>query len=526
MPFPFERLPMRHAAFAICFACLAILASLTPQARLQAQSVEAARTPPANVSQKDTLAARLSTLWQQETLPTRAFAGLTVSDPATGQSLFSRNATYPFVPASITKLFSTALALRRLKPEYRMNTELLAGGPIDIATGTLRGDLILLGGGDPSLSSRRFPFSRETKDVRDYPIPAFEALVDELVTRGVRSIAGDVVGDDSAYIWSPFREGWAQDDALYGYGAPVSALTVNDNLVELIITPAPKAGAPAQVETLPQLPYYDILNRVLTTPAPADPIEWELAPGRQLLLRGSIAVGARPWRGKVAIDEPALYAAHYLRDALLRRGIAVSGSARARHLLAGDPEPAAPQLALLARHASPPVSEIVRSVNKESVNLFAELLLAEVARASTGLGSPERGLAELHRFLREIGIPADAVSLADASGLARLNLVSPQATILLLNSMWQSPERDAFLDSLPTGGKDGTLENRFTDSPLANQIRAKTGTLRGVNALSGYATTRSGRTLSFSVFVNNHLGSGRAARDFLDKIALAIAGAP
>lgn len=529
MPFSFARQILPLSLSPAPLAVLLLLVHPVSVRHAHAQALEVVSQAPAAASKEEALATRLSALWQRETLPARAFAGLAVSDPATGQTLFSRNAAYLFVPASNTKLFSTALAIHRLGPDYQMSTELLAGGSIDLATGRLHGDLILRGGGDPSLSSRRFPYSKETQHLRDYPIPGIEALIDEMASRGVRSIEGDVVGDDTAYTWSPLREGWAQDDALYGYGAPVSALTVNDNLVELIVTPAPKAGTLAQVEMRPALPYYDILNRVLTTPKPAGRIEWEREPGRQLVLRGSIAAGARAWRGSVAIDDPAFYAARYLRDALLRRGIGVSGTARARHRLSGDAAPAGtavPPLAVLARHLSPPLSEVIRTVNKESVNLFAELLLAEVARNETGDGSEEQGLNELRRFLKEIDIPPEAVSLADASGLARLNLVSPQATVLLLNAMWRGPNREFYADSLPLGGEDGTLEHRFAQSPLSGRIRAKTGSLRGVSALSGYAATRSGRILTFSAFVNNHAGSSRLAREFLDKIALEIAGAP
>ena len=476
---------------------------------------------------------RLSQLWDTETIPKRAFAGVVVLDAETGQTLFERNGSMLFTPASNAKLFSTALALSRLGPSHQMSTAIFANGSLSADTDILSGDLVLRGGGDPSVGSRHFPYSRETKNLRDYPLPAFESLADQVFAHGIRRIRGNVVGDDSAYQWEPFREGWAQDDALYDYGAPVSALTVNDNSLELTITPGKKPGMPAGIVIRPSMPYYDILNEIRTVSSNAGRVEWERTPNGELILRGDLAAGGRPTRIEVAIDDPALYAARYLRDALVRRGIAVEGTALAQHrweeesqpgIASGFPQgPAAlAEAAALATHDSPPLEVILRTVNKESMNLFAELLLCEVGRAKTGAGSREAGLLELRRLLKEFRVPSEGVALFDASGLARLNLVSPAATAQLLSAMWQGPYRAQWIDSLPVGGEDGTLEHRFGGSPRATAIHAKTGTLRGVGALSGYATTVSGRVLVFSAMVNNHAGSSRIARDFLDKIALEL----
>jgi D-alanyl-D-alanine carboxypeptidase/D-alanyl-D-alanine-endopeptidase (penicillin-binding protein 4) len=176
----------------------------------------------------------------------------------------------------------------------------------------------------------------------------------------------------------------------------------------------------------------------------------------------------------------------------------------------------------LARRESPALAEILRTTNKESVNLFAELLLLEVARVRTGNASRQGGIDELGRFLAELGIPPDAATLADGSGLARLSLVSPEATLRLLLAMWKSPHREVWLESLPLAGREGTLQRRLSNLPANGSVRAKSGTLRGVSALSGYATTPDGRSLAFSAFINNHPGAARAARDFLDKIALEL----
>jgi D-alanyl-D-alanine carboxypeptidase/D-alanyl-D-alanine-endopeptidase (penicillin-binding protein 4) len=529
---------MRFLVVRLVLLAMATLPGLAPLLAQAPASGPAPASSPAPAPPFAGLAGRLEAVWQREEFPKRAFVGFAVADPASGAILYSQNAAQLFVPASNAKLFSTALALTRLGPEYRQATEIFAEGAFSPATGVLQGDLVLRGGGDPSLSSRRFPYSRETEDIRDYPIPALEELADSLVARGLRHVTGDLVGDDTAYLWQPFHEGWAQDDALYDYGAPVSALSVNDNFLELTVTPASSPGEPASVSTRPALPYYDVLNRMVTRNGANGRIDWEIAPGHQLLVSGSVRPGARPWRGFVAIDDPALYAARYLRDALQRRGIRMDGAARARHRFLGEPAsaqgdgvpassaPSSPAGSPLVRRESPTLAEILRPTNKESVNLFAELLLCEVARVKNGVGSRQGGIDELRAFLAELGVSQDAANLADGSGLARLSLVSPQATLRLLLAMWNGPQRAAWLESLPIAGAEGTLERRLNGASKRVVIRAKTGTLRGVTGLSGYVIAADGRALAFSAFVNNHAGPARAAREFLDKMVTELASSP
>ncbi len=414
-----------------------------------------------------------------------------------------------------------------------METELRMEGELLPASGRLRGDLVLVGKGDPSIGGRIYPYSRDTARQRDHTLPALEDFVDAVLARGIQVIEGDIVGDDTAYLWEPFREGWAQDDALYEYGAPVSALTLNDNAVRITIRPATKVGDTAEITVQPESEYFDILNEVTTTKGATARLDWERVPGERLLiLRGELPPGSSPRVERVAVDDPALFTAHVLRQALLRRGIEVKGNARARHRLPAESDiPAAeaehqPSSSLIHVRLSPPLSELITVVNKESQNLHAELLLCEVARVKTGVGSRKEAFNEMRRFLAAAKVSPGAALLSDASGLARLNLVSPEATAGLLSAMWQSPHRDLWVASLPVGGDDGTLRNRFSGKPLASSISAKTGTLRGVTALGGYVRTRSGKVLAFSVMVNNHGGPSRQARAFLDTIALEIASLP
>ncbi len=480
------------------------------------------------------LAARLDRVFNREPVAQRALVGLAVAHPDSGQLVYSRNGNQLFVPASNTKLYSSALALSRLGPDHRLETMLTLEGEFYPATGELRGDLVLSGKGDPSISGRLYPYSAETARKRADPLSALEEFARAVHTRGIRVIHGDIVGDDTAYDWEPFREGWAQDDALYEYGAPVSALTLNDNAIRLTIRAGKQPGEPAEISVQPDTGYFDILNEVSTVKGAPSVIEWERVPPQRLLVvRGQLPVGAPPHAEWVAVDDSALFAAHAFRQVLLQKGVMVKGTARARHRMPSEPIGAVAQGTttaassnLLHLRLSPPLSELIGVVNKESQNLHAEMLLLEVARVKGGSGSRKQAFQEMRRFLIDAGVSVDAVHLADASGLARLNLVSPEASVALLSAMWKGPYRAIWVASLPAGGAEGTLRNRFGGNALASSVMAKTGTLRGVMALSGYVRTRSGRMLAFSAMVNNHGGPSSQSRAFLDTIALELASLP
>lgn len=520
----------RMCAAVLLVACGPAFSQTATEA-LPDRAVSAAN--PVKSSAVPELALRLNALWKRELVPQRAFVGAAVVDVSSGELLFSRNGSMLFVPASNAKLYSTALALSSLGPDYRMETELRMEGEFLPASGQLKGDLVLVGKGDPSIGGRQYPYSRDTERQRDDSLPGLEAFVDAVLARGIRVVEGDIIGDDTAYLWEPFHEGWAQDDALFEYGAPVSALTLNDNAVRLTIRAGAQPGEPVDITIQPESEYFDILNEVRTVKGATARLEWERIPGQRLLvLRGELPPGAPARLERVAVDDPALFTAHVLRQALLRRGVTVRGNARARHRLpaeaatgGGTPE-TLPVSTLVHLRLSPPLSELIMVVNKESQNLHAELLLREVARAKNGLGSRTDAISEMGRFLASAKVNRDGAILADASGLARLNLVSPESTAALLSAMWNGPHRDLWVASLPIGGDDGTLRNRFSGSPLASAVSAKTGTLRGVTALGGYARTRSGRVLAFSVMVNNHGGPSSQARAFLDTIAIEIASLP
>ncbi len=438
----------------------------------------------------------------------RALWGIQVVDLESGRTLYQLNQDRLFVPASNTKLFSTALGLTRLGPEYRYVTRVATEAPPDEA-GVVAGDLVLVGGGDPNLSSRVLPYERKS-EFRPDRLGAIEELAAEVVAAGVRRIEGNVVGDDSHWMWERWADTWAVEDISSDDGAPVTALGVNDNLVTLRI------HRDGTVDWDPAVPYYEIDNRARPG---AGRLQVKKEPGERVVhVWGALGEGHAEL---LAIDDPARYAAEALRAALVRQGITVLGPATSRHRVPWDVGEARTYGYTVASRSSWPLAEDLRVTNKVSQNLHAEMTLREVARVRRGLGSLEAARSEMKTFLREAGIGEGDYFLRDGSGLSRQNLVSPRAVVGLLSHLWKSRQRELWLDTLPVGAVDGTLHGRFVGTPAAEQVRAKTGTLTHVSALSGYLET-GGRTVAFSVLVNNYLGENAPIRGLIDRICLAV----
>jgi serine-type D-Ala-D-Ala carboxypeptidase/endopeptidase (penicillin-binding protein 4) len=445
--------------------------------------------------------------------------GLLIVDAETGETLYELNADKYFVPASNMKLFTTALALAKLGPDYRFHTTLETHGTVS-ADGVLSGDLFLVGRGDPNLSNRKFPY--ELKEEFDGPPEkALAQLADVLAAKGIKEISGDVVGDDSYFPREAYPSGWEIDDMVWEYGAAVSAIVVDDNTVTLTLTPGESAGGPVQAAVAPPTPDFIVRNDVLTSAAEVkSDLTLTREPNSKIVaIRGTMPAHSAPRKLVLAIHDPAEHAAAMLTRLLVERGVKVSGVSRSLHV--ADPIGAAPR-AVLAEHVSVPLGDSVKLMNKISQNLHTETLLRAAARNTVVWNTPEDLMKVPADFYAAAGIAPGDVIQTDASGLSRRDLVTPRAVVTLLKYAQGQPWFAPYFASLPVAGVDGTLETLMKNTPSAGRIHAKTGSVEHVRTRSGFADTPGGRRLVFSFLSNNQGGKNHEASDALDGLCLAM----
>lgn len=421
--------------------------------------------------------------------------GIVVADEA-GRELLAIAPDDRFVPASNAKVFTTAAAMATLDTRSPDG----GGGATVHLDGT---DVVLAGHGDARLSS-----------AADCERNCLQQLADAVAAR-TRQVS-DVIGDDSEFPDERWPAGMSWNNMAARYGTAVSALTLDDNVTGISVQPGP-VGAPARASGDG---YYRIVNRAVTTAGGTTALDIAHQPGsEEIVLTGTIAADERPRTLVAAIDDPARRAAWRLAMLLRARGVAVTGQVRARHRVAGTSHPPLP--APLARLAPPPLSEDIRLTNKQSHNLHAELLLRRVGRVG-GDGSVEAGQAVVDQMMVAAGVERWRYDFGDGSGMSTYDRVSPRAMVRFLR--WTQTQRwgAAWRATLPIGAVDGTLRARFVGTALARRVEAKTGTLNGANAISGFITTASGRALTFAAFANDMPQDASATRT-LDAALLAVA---
>jgi D-alanyl-D-alanine carboxypeptidase/D-alanyl-D-alanine-endopeptidase (penicillin-binding protein 4) len=457
----------------------------------------------------------------------RGHWGIEVVRVRDGRVLYTRDADHLYLPASNMKLFTTAAALEKLGPDFVFRTTVEADSAPD-AAGRVQ-NLFLVGRGDPNLGNRVLPppLSRANDEPAD---AIFQKLAEQVAAHGVREVTGNLIADDSYFLFEPYSHGWDEEDLQWGYGAPVTALAFNDNALLLRVRPASKAGGRAEVRLEPIADYYQLNNRLETAAAGAQKqIYVERPPGSmQLDVWGEIPLDAGEDLDSVSVADPPRLMGELLRRALEAQGITVRGHVEVFHLTrveaatTTDAFPTAAPRVVLAEHLSSPLAEDIKIINKVSNNLHVEMLLRTLGHEVKNYGSLTVGLGVLQEFAAQVGVQPEAVSFSDASGLSRQDLVTPNAIVKLLQYMAASPHFQVFLDSLPVAGEDGTLADRFRGPPLRGRIHAKTGTMEHTNALSGYMDLPSGERLAFSILGNNQPMKSAQGAAVLDRIALAI----
>lgn len=414
--------------------------------------------------------------------------GVLVVSLTRGDTLYKHNADQMLSPASTMKLFTTAVALERLGPDHRFSTDVLRTGEIG-PDGTLRGSLILRGDGDPAFSSRWVPGG--------YDAPV-RALARSVATRGIKRISGNVIGDASAFTDDAIPEGWLSRYLFAGYAARVSALSLNENLVWVVVHPREGMLGKAAVTLEPASTTIPIGSAVrLVQGSRGGNIAVRRLPGGGYEARGWIGTNSAPKRMQLVVDDPAKFTTGAFVAALREEGIQVDGEAT----LGTTP----PGAIVVASHQSPPLSRLLAVMNRESINHYAELIYRNAARGKDrmGPGTADRAFAFLREQMRHgAEIPVNELHATDGSGLSSLDKFTPRALVHMLSYAHSAPWSDTFHASLPVAGESELLRQRMRATPAQGNLHAKTGTTNTVASLGGYVTSRNGEILAFAFIYN------------------------
>lgn len=436
--------------------------------------------------------------------------GILVVDPERGDTLYSRNAGKLFMPASNMKILTSATALTQLGADYRYRTVFSARG--SVSNGTLNGDLLVVGRGDPSVSDHMF---------RDAMVP-LRAVADSIAARGITRVTGRVVAAGDAFPDEVFGYGWTYDDFELSYSAPVDELLFNEGFNELHVHGGDRPGDSVRVDVRPSRSFPVVHITATTGPEPVGP-DSARRRAHTLETRKDSANWTVTLFGQIAPHDSAIvevtqhdpdqaYVAAF-REALRDRGITIDDAPT--DTLA-DVEP-------LVTLSSPPLREILNALMKPSQNQIAEMLFRTLALEATGAGRADSARSVIQRQLAAWGVTPDEAVIRDGSGLSRYDYVSPRTLVRILDAMRASPNFAAYYDALPIAGVDGTIRSRMKGTPAENNVHAKTGSVALARSLSGYVTTADHHMLIFSVLANNWTANVRAIERVQDAIAVRLA---
>ncbi len=464
----------------------------------------------APVSNLDQLKERITYLVQDPSLY-NANVGVYIESLESGELIYNRNEHKLFISASNMKIYTTSVALLNFGPDFRYKTSFLTNA--NITDNTLTGDLIIHGSGDPTITGRF-----HDGDVRNL----MRSWADSLIAAGITQINGNIVGDASYFQNPPLGAGWQWDDEPFWYSAQICALSVNDNCIDVTVTPGERAGDKPIVLLEPTDTFFNIENRAQTAEPDSLNSLFITRPRLEntLIIKNDIPLNHDRYSESISVEDPAKFFVHIFGEILTEKGIKILGNLITNY----DANAIEYQTYhTVFTHQSPPLYEIVDIVNKRSQNLYAEQLLLTLAAEYGASASASEGTKVVTNKLATMGISEDEFRMKDGSGLARKNLISPFSTAALLKYMANHRYGSYFFDSLPIGGVDGTLKNRMKGSSAVGKVYAKTGYVGYARNLSGYVDSRDGERFIFSVLVNNYTIPTPAINILQDRICTALA---
>src|SRR5688572_13542343 len=409
----------------------------------------------------------------------RSFWSVLVREAASNDDLYALNAAKLMMPGSAMKIITVAAAAELLGWDHQFETKVVAVAPID--EGVLRGDLVVIGGGDPSISERS-----------DVP-GILRGIAHQVREAGITRIEGGVIGNDDLFDDSLFGDGWTLDNLPYGYAAAVSALEYNEGSVDLVVRAGANAGDPVTIQVRPGGSGLQVDNQLVTVAeSGTGRLTLHRLPGSsRIVVRGEIPAKAEPFARTASVDNPTEFFATAFRDALIAEGIDVNGDAVDIDDFLSKPDLSAART--MVSHRSPPLRQLAVSLMKVSQNQYAEILLK-------ALGGQDKAGSVLQSW----NVSRDSYVIADGSGLSRYNYITSSALVGILERMRAEPRHAVpFADTLPIAGREGTLSRRLAGTAAAGRVRAKTGTVDNARAIAGYVDTASGETLVFSIIANN-----------------------
>lgn len=426
------------------------------------------------------------------------FVGLLVKSLKDDRVLYSHDADKMFIPASCLKLIVTSATLEKLGPDYKLKTELLTSGKQE--GDTLKGDVVLKGYGDSSLDTA-----------------GLQEMADALKTAGIKRVTGDLIVDDTYFDRQRFGAGWNWDYEPASYAGPIGALVLNQNCTSVTVKPSSKGDA-AQVEFGPPCSYFQVENNVRIASSSGRLRVWRVRGENVIILNGSMGAKDDPASNTLTVDNPTAWIGSVFLQMMKDRGVTVDGKLK--------PGAAPSGAKVLNTHYSKPLSSIIQTINRHSINVMAECLQKTLGAEAKGSGTAWAGISAEEEFLTKIGAPMDEVNILDGSGLSRCDMVSPKVLVTVLSYMHKSANSKVWIDSLPVAGGDGTLYLSMRKTPAEGNLRAKTGNVGWVQTIAGYVNTKSGEPLVFALMANNYTCSDDVIYHMRTQVGVALAELP